>query len=352
MKTLLQFVLVLITVTSVKSQNIIYVSPTGGGTGETTNSPIDLQSAIDTALVNGEDDILYLQEGSYTSTPYTAYYQGSDAMNIALIGGWSSNYSTQSDNISATAISGTNSERLFLLNGIGAAVDADFSMEMMLLENGQTASENGAGILVAGGQNDPDDSNIHLVINKVEFLNNQTTITGSGGAIYTDCSFNISDAYFNRNTAASNGGALFVGQRTINFMLERNVSNSTFKANKNTGNQGSSIWTVARTMNIENTEFKGEDNGGSSGNGSSVYVANGGTVNIDRCEFSNITINYWGSAVQVWDANAEISNSLFVNNKAGANNGYGTISFYHNNSVDREVKITNCTFADKCFSKL
>ncbi|MEZ5021779.1 MAG: T9SS type A sorting domain-containing protein [Chitinophagales bacterium] len=331
---------------TMQAQNIIYVSPGGSGTGETANSPTNLQNALNAAKINNLADELRLQEGVYDGTSYYYDLTGSDNTDITIKGGWNATYTVQSTNISATKIDGLGVNRGLEINGSGAAKDIIVSIEYLTFSNCKIIDVNGGALNATGGANDEFDSKIHLNLDHIHFMNNQTVSSGSGGAIYTNCSFDINNCVFDGNEAANNGGAIFAAYLNINENLDRNIYRTTFLNNINRGNQGSSIWTNT-TLKIENSSFYGVDDNGSSGNGSAVYGNNNADINIDRCEFEGITINYWGSAVQGFDADIEISNSKFTYNKSGVITGYGTVAFYHSNSdIDRELKITNCTFAN------
>jgi hypothetical protein len=345
MRTILLSALLLIATLGLSAQHIIYVTPSGDGTGN-EGDPTNLQAALDMARTNGMDDEIRLYPGPfpyYVNTPYEYNLLGSDGMDVKLTGHWTAGPPPEPDPWGdLVALSGTKTNRVLHIRGLDAGVDMEFSIEHLFIFDGRTDAENGAGILVEGGQNDLDDSNIRLKLLNVSFYGNETTNDGSGAAIFTDGPFEITDCLFQENISSGSGGALMATYRENNEEIPRFITGCTFTSNGNYGNQGSCIWHNTGLI-IQGSKFQGAYVGST---GSCIWGNSGSTTYIRQSVFEDIRIEYWGSAVHVWDGDLMISNSLFANNHAGLNNGFGTIAYYHEGGTeDREVTIANCTFA-------
>ncbi len=343
MKTLKLAVALLVLPLLTFSQNEIYVSPGASGSGMTPGDPIALQGALDLSRTMGGEDIIYLAQGTYTNAPYTIDYVGADGQPTTLSGGWYNNFSNQSTDPFLTTIDGGDANRLLhLMVDDADGADTEFTIQNVRFANGYLYDEYGTAIFVEGGT-DEVDTRLKLIIENTEFLDNFTEEYGQGGAIFTFCGFNISDCRFERNSAY-NAGALYVGTSDNTADMERTVERTHFEDNPNYGNQGSTIHTAAPNLEISDCTILGNPEGGDVGNGSAILGNTDSYTKIDRCRFENIRINYWGSAVQAWNSSVDISNSLFINNKAGIISGYGAVAFYHSNGPDRLVRVVNCTF--------
>ena len=189
-----------------------------------------------------------------------------------------------------------------------------FIIENLTIQNGyaRSADYSGAGILAFTGQ--AGSGSINLTIRNCVFQNNNAANNKSGGAIYSMGSIEVYDTKFLSNTAY-NGGAM-----VLSYDIDESqsaspvIENCYFEDNSNYGNQGSTIWTNCAPR-ISGCTFKGRSDGvSSSGNGSCIWGNTGSHLNIVNSIFSDITIKYWGPAVQVWYSNLDITNCLFANN--------------------------------------
>ena len=129
----------------------IYVSPAGGSDGTAADKPTDLQSALNTAAGNGnEGDTIYLQQGTYMGNfsylPATADNNG----DLAILGGWSSDFSTRTVDPANTILDGSNVDRVLTLNvnpndNFTCPTSGDITVEGITVRNGRARV--GAGIL-------------------------------------------------------------------------------------------------------------------------------------------------------------------------------------------------------------
>lgn len=324
--------------------NLIYASPMGMGSGSKL-SPAGLQTALDKARTNGMEDTILLQVGVYNAASSTFSYDTAliDGKLLHISGGWNSDYSSFTDNSNATLLDGggVNTVVYFGVNKRGLIQKV--VLEHLSIKNGYSL-DHGAGIKVYSGTTTAGDTGkIDLRLYKCDISDN--TADGKlGGGIYIQGSLDIEKCIL-KNNVASNGGAIFNsawldGDQSI----QSKVNDCYFEGNKNTSNQGSSIWHNVHIFIIR-SEFKGIGQSQLLSPGSPLWGNSGSTTEVDQCSFSEFNIQYWGSAIQSFDGNLLISNSEFINNHCGSGSGYGAVAYYHNNGpTSRTVSVLNCTF--------
>ncbi|MFH2092991.1 MAG: choice-of-anchor Q domain-containing protein [Pseudomonadota bacterium] len=317
-----------------------YVSSNGSGDGSIGN-PANLQSALDTARTNGMDDILYLSQGTYDASATGANTfeygtAGNDTMAVTLSGGWSSDYETQSNDPSLTILDGGGNAPVLYLFADQTGVAYDFTLSNITIQNGKAINIDGAGIRAYTGTTDASGT-LNLVIHNSVFNNNNATTTYSGGAIYSNCYFEIYDTHFNNNTAR-NGGALFIldvpnGDKSLAPIIDH----CTFDSNNNIGGwQGSNIFNNVSAIVTSSTFTR------ASGTGSPIYNNTDSYMAIKNSIFYANTAQYYGSAVQYWAAGGNITNCLFYDNEAGytTNNGYAAVTYYSDKKTPGTDTIT------------
>jgi predicted outer membrane repeat protein len=311
-----------------------------------TNSD-QLRAALITAQTNGKDDEIRLFYGTYTASgPFVYGGVGTDSNSITLSGGWDpSNAGFQSNDAEATILDGNNLNPVLQIDSNAPGVNITFVIKNLTIENGyaRSADYSGAGILTFTGP--AGKGSIHLDVNNCIFQNNSAANNKSGGAIYSTGSLEVYNSKFLSNSGSSGGAMVISYDLDEGASASPIVENCYFEDNYNYGNQGSTIYTNCAAK-ISGCTFKGRSDGiSSSGNGSCIWGSGGSHLTITNSIFSDITIKYWGSAIQVWDGNLDIINCLFANNHSGVNgDGYGAIAFL-NNSSSYTINITNCTFS-------
>ncbi len=320
----------------------IYVSPAGVGSG-TIGDPTDLQTALDTARTNGEDDTIYLQTGTYYASAGAFSYgtAGNDNKAVTLLGGWNTDFTTQSDDPLLTMLDGGGTSRVLEIFADAPGVDITFALENLTIQNGFSSENNGAGIHAYSGG--IDDGTIDLDLRDCVVKGNVTS-SGSGGGMYSNCYFEVHDAVFSSNSASTGGAMYIVDVPGGDKSLAPVIDNTTFEDNRSTGWQGSTIFNLVSPI-ITDCTFTGRDDGSSSGPGSTIYSHTGSFLTISNTVFSDNKTDYWGSAIQIWNSGADITNSFFINNKAGeGGSGYGAIALYKYTGNPDIINITNCTF--------
>ena len=324
----------------------IYVAPGASGSGSIGN-PAGLQMALDAARTNGTSDTLFLQSGIYSAAGGTFTYDttGNDNQSVVISGGWNTAFTNQSLNFSQTILDGNSANQVMAISANKPGLDFNFTLINLTVQNGYTTDRSGAGISTfIGSLVNNDVGNLNLYINHCQFRNNNAQNNKSGGALNLICYFEISNSSFLSNMAY-NGGALSSATKPdLDQSMSPLIDNCYFEDNSNYGNQGSTIWHNV-TLRVLNSIIKGKTDGVSSaGNGSAIWGNSGSMTIAHNTVFSKIRIQYWGCSVQAFDGGMELVNCVFEDNKVLLN-GYGAVSFFHNNgSVNRKIIITNCTF--------
>ena len=323
-----------------QAQSDYYVSPNGFGGSGTISDPMDFQSALNLASIDNENSSIFLLEGVYAATPYS--YIGdadSDEMDLLIRGGFDALFGSIADG-ATSVLDGTSENRCLDINANSIGMAYTVSLFGLTFQDGYVSGDNGAGLrFQTGSTND-----MQLNIYESNFNNNAAVGNGSGGAIYANSNLSVYTSSFSENTAY-NGGAIFSAKIEGNasptsvYVIENN-----FVGNENYGNQGSTIWTNAEFLMGE-CVVEGETDGSSSGNGSAIWGNAGSVLTVRASVFKDLSIEYWGSAIQTFDGDINVSNSLFQNNNTGLIHGYGAISYFHNDGVlPRMVSVSNCTF--------
>jgi hypothetical protein len=325
------------------SQTIVYISPSGTGDGLSPDEPAALQDGLAIASNGAGAYELRLLQGTYAGATISIDLgENSNFENINTSGGWLTGYLTQQADPGLTVLDGENVRQVIDIIPGTQTITGTLEFSNLTIANGSSTDENGGGIVVHPGAA-PINALVALVLDRVHFLNNTAAENHSGGALSTGHGFHINDCLFDGNSGSS-GGAIHAYSPAGTEDMDRLITHTFFVSNSNYGNQGSSVYTSASELVVENSEFYGMSDGTLSGNGSGIYSVSGHLI-VNRCRFENIRINYWASAVQGWNSDVDIFNSLFVNNKSGIITGYGTMAYYHGESADnRLVRIVNSTF--------
>lgn len=333
----------------------IYVSPAGGGAG-TPADPTDLQTALATAQTNGENDVIYLQQGFYDASTagantYTYDTISNDNMAVLMSGGWDTDFTTQSTDPLLTQLDGGSNARILQIESNAPGVTIVFEIEYLTFQNGNVVGYpgsypyyNGAGILAYSGV--AGDGSLSLIVRHCRFDGNDAdnSATGHyGGGIFSACTLEVDDCTFVDN-AAMRGGGIWLNQDRGSASTAPLVHHCVFEDNRSIYS-GGGIGTSGTQPMIQDCFFTGVAIYGS---GTAYLHLNGGTSTLSRCQFIENHGQGWGGAIDFWDAGGLISDSVFYGNTGGncGDGAGGAITIYDpSSSSPRTVTITNCTFA-------
>ncbi len=332
---------------------VIYAAADGNGDGSNYNEAAALPDAL-TQAQSADSAVVYLVPGTYAlSNTLEISLKTGEKSGIHMIGGIMPD-GTISHDRDITIIDGENTRQILRLNTHAQNARLNMGITGITFRNGMTSDDGNATTVDHGGAISAYEGNwdstgvINLRIEHCTFMDNKTSDSKSGGAIYSNCLIHIYDCEFLRNEAY-NGGAILAsppasGDRNSVISIEE----SEFEENKNYGNQGSSIYHNL-TLKIRKCKFHGMFDGSEIGPGSCIWGDNYSTTYISQSAFTNLVCKYWGSAFQTFGGSAYIDNCVFKDNKAGgvsgATDGYGAVAFYHSNKPATTKRITNCTFS-------
>ena len=149
-------------------------------------------------------------------------------------------------------------------------------------------------------------ANSTIFINNCYFQNNMGVNGGAIGSIEDNCNIEILNSTFNNNSASNNGGSVI--SSALNSNLK--ISNSTFINN--------------RINNIE-------------GKGGALYIGGSTTSSISAKFVDNLALD--GGAIYVARlSKSNITNSIFINNKAGNENKQGDGGAINIGAGDHQIK--------------
>ena len=122
-------------ITSVAGAVILYVAPAGTGNGLSADQPADLQSALNLAQGNGENDILNLRKGTYRGN--FTYEPAANGEALTISGGWNQNFSRRSTEPGATILDGQHGGKTLRINDWWSLVTTgNITIRSITLRNG------------------------------------------------------------------------------------------------------------------------------------------------------------------------------------------------------------------------
>jgi hypothetical protein len=248
---------------------------------------------------------------------------------------------------SLLTVSGNNSSRVLLINGIFTV-----TISGLTIANGAAGMsvDNGAGIfnfrgilslvncVLSGNTASADGGAIANEIDGMVTLNN-CVVSGNtagvdGGGIFNSATMNVMGSTISGNRAIANaGGGINNDIGTIS------VSNSSISGNQAVG--GGAIWTDFGTVNLSNSTVSGNSSVSEGGGIGSVM----GLVNVTNSTFSGNSTGTPGNAEEgggaiFSDGTTHLVNSTISGNSAGVANGGGVL-----NSTGNATTVLNTIIA-------
>ncbi|MCK5687209.1 right-handed parallel beta-helix repeat-containing protein [bacterium] len=353
-------------VSSVISQNIIYVNKLASGSNDGTswsNAFTDLQSAIETVPVGGEiwvaaETYFPSKDVSFNLTPADSRTKTFVLPNgVKILGGFVGSETLETQRNPETNITELNGD-------LGISADnSDNCYNVVIVASGSPAAEINGFLISNGNANDmvTDGGGIYLVssspiIRNCKFQFN--TANGGGAAIYVDSSSPIIDnCIFDQNTSTSGmigGGAIY-----SNSILT--IQNCAFT--QNLAELGGAIQFSGGTATVQDCTFQSNM---ANVNGGAIHNFNGGDPVISRCVFEFNSASYGGAILNDTSTPSKIEKCYFVENDVTGDGGaiYNYASnppiencvFYANQAADyggaikisdtvNLMAIANCTFS-------
>ncbi|MFT5748730.1 MAG: hypothetical protein ACI920_004127, partial [Saprospiraceae bacterium] len=320
----------------------------------------------------------------------------SDNINESGFGGALFNWNSQNFTLSNCLFEGNRASSAGAIYADGRELDAlnpnEFLMSNCIFDDNATNANSGGSVY---------NSRSSMTITDCEFMNTNTP--GSGGFLFqtgeskivniSNCSFenavisgwggamtcyglnttyNVSDCTFMGNTSSNLGGAAHCG-----FTAIANFENCTFEANNAASGGGLSAQNDSTEIHVVNSIFISN---GATNSGGGIFAGtteSSSIVSVDGCEFQANSANFGAGiflsengdddismlelhnslfifnvadsqagAVNLNDANGNISNCVFTNNIAVDPGVGGAISTNASSTNDVTISILNSTFSD------
>ena len=259
-----------------------------------------LRAALVTAATNGEDDVIVLAAGTYTTGGTTFTFVTNETNTLTLQGA-----------------TGTTRDQV-VLDGGGISQVLNFScvgscgavtLQGLTVQNGSV-----------GGLNTVSKS---LTLSDVVFSGNATGVTSGGYLTVTNSSFSnhAGVAIAVTNPTFSNNAGVAIGPVT--------VTNSSFS--NNTGGAILAPSDVAVDVTVTNSSFSNN----TATNGGAIFTYYG-TVTVTNSSFSNNTAGSGGGAIASISGKVTVTNSSFINNNVTGGSGGAIAGF---------VNVTESTFS-------
>ncbi|MFC1853817.1 right-handed parallel beta-helix repeat-containing protein [candidate division CSSED10-310 bacterium] len=206
-----------------------------------------LQTALNSAAVNGEDDVISIAAITLAVNS-TLTYNSAETFSLTISG----------DEISDTILDGGNTNQIMILSATGSG--AALIVQDLIFRKGSNTNS-GGGALQANANSGS------VTITRCEFNNNQASGNdgiGGGLNVLSDYgSIQISDSFFRYNSSLTNVGGLYAG--TVSGSVS--LSASLFEGN---------------TVNNQSTHEHYGDGGGAM-----IYADAGSSVTVTGCTFQN-----------------------------------------------------------------
>ncbi len=281
----------------------------------------DIQTALDTARTNNQDDVVCIPAGTYNITNTLTYNLSSNSsecgrkLTIRAVGG-------------SVILDGDNSVQMLKIYTFTCSNDSngDITIEGITFQKGKT-TDDGAGLYVSTEM-----ANITLTNNT--FNNSSADDYGGGAYVWSHSgSITLTNNAFSSNNSNGFGGGAYVHSYSGSITL----TNNTFSGNRAHFGGGANAWSYSGSITLTNNTFS-SNNSASHGGGANVDSSSG-SITFTNNTFSNNNSASYGGGASIYSSSGSITftNNTFSNNSAddyggGANvdSYYGSITFTNN----------------------
>ncbi|MEM0326898.1 MAG: right-handed parallel beta-helix repeat-containing protein, partial [Desulfurococcaceae archaeon] len=288
----------------------------------------DIQTALNTARENNQDDVVCIPAGTYNITNTLTYNLSSNSsecgkkLTIRAVGG-------------DVILDGGNSVRILSIHTSSCSDDAngDITIEGITFQNGESSSGSGGGLFVSVVK-----ANITLTNNT---FSNNSAYYGGGAYAYSDSgSVTLTNNTFSNNISGYGGGAYAYSDSG-----SVTLTNNTFSNNSAYHGGGASAWSQTGSVTLTNNTFSNNHANYGGGGGAYAYSLSG-SVTLTNNTFSNNTASGGGGGAYAYSLSGSVTltNNTFSNNTAS---GGGGVSAW---SQTGSVTLTNNTFSNNTAS--
>jgi len=300
---------------------ILLFSSIGFGATFCVSNATELNTALNTAESNGEDDTVKIVQGTYNGN-FT--YASTEGNSLAIEGGYSGECVTRTIDPANTILDGAGISMVLALVSQGSTF---FFVEGLTVQNGKSDDPNrGAGLYVRTGNSGTvlitnnifsgnrsnngggvyTDDTVHATLTNNKFIGN--TAWQQGGGAYLKGAATLIGNIFTENTAQSGGGGAYIDGRAT-------LTNNIFIAN--TANLGGGV-RIQSSATLTSNTFCGNSSLVDRGGG--AYIV-GGIVTLSNNIFTeNIAVNE-GGGTYIHSDGSNITNNTFTGNTAGSGGG-------------------------------
>jgi len=299
------------------------------------NNASELQSALTTAVSNGENDTIKIVQGTYSGN---FIYASDESNSLTLKGGYTEGCASQTVDPANTILDGGGLDMVLALGNNGTA---NFSLESLTFQNGSVTSS--STVKDGGGLYAKTDGHITLTNNA---FNNNTSSSKGGGAYLFGEDITLTRNTFSDNTFGNGGGVYVDSTGTVT--LSQNVftdnisiyytggggaylsgtnvtlNNNTFTGNTITGGRGGGAFISSSKITLTDNTFtanKATDMK-RNGYGGGVFIRN--KTNSQRADDVTLTNNVftmneawvWGGGASITGDTVSLSGNIFSGNKA------------------------------------
>ncbi|MEM2368610.1 MAG: choice-of-anchor Q domain-containing protein [Thermoproteota archaeon] len=326
-----------------QAQCTITVSDSNGN-GSIDNE--DIQTALDTARTNNQDDVVCIPAGTYNITSTLTYDIPSDSsecgkkLTIRADGG-------------SVILDGGNSVQILSINTSKCSDDAngDITIEGINFQNGRTGYvvTHGGGLFV-----NTKNANVTLINNI--FIGNRANgygggafvVSNSGSITIANNTFSRNSAFFSDSNVYSHGGGGFVESNFGSITL----INNTFIGNRANGYGGGVLANSNfGSITLINNTFS--NNSASLTGGGADVSSSSGSITLTNNTFSNNNANNYGGGAYVYlendTATLNFYNNILWNNTANPNGNNGD-DLYVDNDGDGDNTPSPVNLAHNLFS--
>ncbi len=277
---------------------------------------MDLQSALNTAADNGEDDIIRVVQGTYTGNfTYTA--SSTENFDLTLQGGFTSDCSSREVDPSNTVLDGGGTGRVLTFLTIVGNTGASATVDGFTIQNGNVFDPLSGGGIFASLPGP-------ITLTHNDISNN--TAQYAGGVYTKGSSTTFTNNTITNNTASFRAGGVYAEGSPTTF------TNNIITNNANYGEFAGGVYAYGGSTFTNNTI---SNNTASGGGGGVVADSRGSSTTFTNNTISNNTAS-WGGGVTAYYGPITFTNNTITNNTASFRAGggvyadEGSITFINN----------------------
>lgn len=268
----------------------------------------ELRLALETAGMNGEDDLINIAPGIYETDGDTFTYAPVAAEDFSI--------EISGAGAELTILDGGGNDQVMNIDASGLTTDENINIDVngITFRNGSSLSD-GGGLFATAGDAFIEPTDPVITVEDCEFFNNETTSDGGGLCISGQIAV-VTGNRFVGNSSDTGGGADIGGGGAI-VTLEDNIFNDNDALSEGGGVSIGGGGLVAEIANNTFTDNTSEEGGGLDVGGGSAVV----TMNANTFINNSSTLDGAGASISGGSLVALLTNNIFVGNETDADGG-------------------------------